>query len=1461
MHCPLYYDIGKLGDNNCIFCDALLFNKENSQICCRNGRVKLPPLSEHPELLKNLLYGIGKDAKHFVTNMSKYNTLLSFASIQFGRQPSPEGGALAILANGEFHRQISSMFAGKNQFPSYSQLWILDPETAKQQRIDNQIYTKGPKLKENLLDSLAKMHNDNHAAARALKQAKTQWDELNKNLDPNNRDQIRFFRLTLLNEKQAPLAIQDKNIHPNQIMQPSTGQEMFSVWASTDEMPPVMKGIWVEDHEGHLHEIPPYSPWTDCLCYSLIFRNPDDGWKRGIPYLKKGKQYDFLDEDIENHDLDQEFDTESVTSNESTDSFLDAGSKTFVSIRDFYRYRLAIRPNDIKTYHPILSCGDGLGQKFVLDIAARVDQQRAEYLRKNVNIRSTTAPDLLKYMIKLYNNQNARKNNIPKNVDDIGKVVLFNSKDPGKRAYWQRMYEDCTTVMARVYNPRYARLFITFTNNRKWPEFSETIYRNGQAFTDRFDMWMRIWKIKVDEFHRDLDEKHIFGNVLAYGESTEYQNRGGAHIHRVMQSDILAIPEVIENYIWAHIPVLPDADDDSDIARMFRDIRELISLQLHTCGENFCGGPGDHGRCRKRFPEPFSNVTILHPDRPAQYYRPSPEDGGSKLTFRRGKQIKEYDNRWIVPYNPYVLLKYKVHHNILFAYGSKANIKYAMSYPFKGPGFAYLECKEVAGKIDVDEPAQYAKMNFRAATEAYGTRIQTVHYARLSHHVVPLEVHLPDKQKIYFKVGKAKEAADKAADNKLPETQLTAYWKQWKNDPNFKNLLFEKVPEKYKWDDNLKIWVAYQYKLKKRPSVGRLKPVAPNQQQRFALYLLTKHYPGNPEHLLQESQDFVEAAIKRGLLESDEIWANTLREASFKRWPREMRWLFVTILVYGNPENALALWDEFKDQMFDKNWPIQTREQMALYLIERMLNNFGMDCIQFNLPQSNIKISNEEKDIEEFFFPDEEDSPGLNADNDLKINTAIKLTKSQKEVYDAVSNALMTEPQKKEVPRNFFVYGEGGTGKTSLFKQMIYNMRQKPLCIKVIVCASTGIAALLLPSGCTAHSIFRLGYKVSLDQPPSIPLESFFAKRIREASLIIIDEITMLHNTIITLIDRICKQLAPQSCKDIRYGGKVVIFSGDFKQSLPVVPHEGLLAQVAACFQLHEFYNQFTKMQLRENCRVKPEEQEFLKLLREIGTGAQGDYFWIPPEYIVQSRKELIDFVYPKFEELIKNPQRLLKHLIVAPYNVTVDEINALLMKRLPGAERSYMATLKPLDERPLDVDAIEFETAALYERRDSGMPPHELKIKVGCVVVLLQNMNQRQGLVNGTRLIVREMHDNFIVGEAITGMNSSVPTRFLIPRTRNIYEDQRPNGIKYESLQFPLRPAFCMTITKSQGQTAEYEGLDLTQDVFAHGQLYTAWSRVTSGKCFRVFAPYREKDKRGYTRVQNIVAKQLNLA
>ena len=995
-HFPEYYNSGQFGDRTCEHCNNKLLYSEKC-LACTDGRVRLDPFKEYPKDYARLVNGTVDESKEYIKYEAKYNSLFAFGSLSVGHQSALIGDSMAVFLNGEFARRIGSIVAGDNQIPAFDQLYILDSQAATEQRLTNKNFEGWIRKDEHkhLFRVLDKLIRDYHPMASILKNSY----EFYKDIEQNSPENLHNFKVILVEDKNAPAAIRDPKLHPRQVNLPCQNEStVFAIWSSNTDEPPPLRGIWITD-KGNVTELWPTHPMTDSILYPCMFLLGDEGYSSNIPYIKVAKHSTNTQDP---HDNISETGSIAESDNGSVDIYGDEPnrSRKNLSIRAFYRYRLGIRSSENEFYHHIWSAGGGLSQKFLLDIAARIDAQVFEYLRKpEMDLRAELPQHLLDYM--------AKQGGLP-SADNIGRVVLFRSYMPGFRAYFKKHYKFACTIINRKRKRGYALFMFTFTSHPKWPEMHKELYPNGQFLIDRPDIIMRYYNDKVREVHKDLKERAIFGKQLGYAESMEFQKRGGPHFHRVMATDIPSIPEVIEGYIFAHIPPLPDKDDKSPRAEGLRRLRDLvIKYQLHDCKPEVCGKKNARGQCSKFFPREFSDRTILHEDRPAVYYRPSPEDGGERVLLKRGGILTEFTNAHVTPYNPFILLKYETHHNVEFCYGEKTNMKYTMKYSLKGPSIQYIRMQ--GDLVDIDEPAYYAQMYYRSANEAYA-RIHSMPYVRLSNTVYEMTIHLPDQQNVYFRPGQASAAAARIPQD-LPKTMLTEYWQQWVqgkswqyidkkwmllDDQQIKNTLYEHMPENYWFEKKAKIW---KKRLINRDVIGLIHPrPSPRDQEKFALYILLRHYPGDPEALKEFNghvcMTFVEAARLRGLLSDDSVWERTLEEAAHFSNPSEMRYLFVQVLVFGNPSNSRDLWEKFVDHMFkpiignDPNGNERRRRiDRVLAYIEAQLSDYGMTNAQFNLdsPSPGMRQSVDNA-LDNFFGDKDEDDFASGEKQDFKLN-------------------------------------------------------------------------------------------------------------------------------------------------------------------------------------------------------------------------------------------------------------------------------------------------------------------------------------------------------------------------------------------------------------------------------------------------------------------------------------------
>lgn len=136
---------------------------------------------------------------------------------------------------------------------------------------------------------------------------------------------------------------------------------------------------------------------------------------------------------------------------------------------------------------------------------------------------------------------------------------------------------------------------------------------------------------------------------------------------------------------------------------------------------------------------------------------------------------------------------------------------------------------------------------------------------------------------------------------------------------------------------------------------------------------------------------------------------------------------------------------------------------------------------------------------------------------------------------------------------------------------------------------------------------------------------------------------------------------------------------------------------------------------------------------------------------------------------------------------------------------------------------------------------------------MLLRNIDQAEGLCNGTRLIVTRMANHVLEAKIMSG--NDVGKRIYIPRMC-MSPSQSPWPFKMIRRQFPIIVCYAMTINKSQGQSLQTVGLYIPRPVFSHGQLYVAISRVKSKQGLKILI--HDKDNQPLKTTTNVVYKEV---
>jgi len=380
----------------------------------------------------------------------------------------------------------------------------------------------------------------------------------------------------------------------------------------------------------------------------------------------------------------------------------------------------------------------------------------------------------------------------------------------------------------------------------------------------------------------------------------------------------------------------------------------------------------------------------------------------------------------------------------------------------------------------------------------------------------------------------------------------------------------------------------------------------------------------------------------------------------------------------------------------------------------------------------------------------------------------------------------MTQAEAIEIMKtgvNVFLTGEPGSGKTHTINAYIRWLNARG--VDVAVTASTGIAATHV-GGMTIHSWSGIGVKreVSDWDIDMIMSKEKTARRILDAKVLIIDEISMLDGVTLESVDRVLRTLrrAPMT-EGEPFGGLQVIFVGDFFQLPPISKGN---ERVSFAFE-SDAWRKANPVACYLSEQHRQEDGEFLNVLSAMRHGT-----------LTPSHRQTLE------KRIGQKPKGSFATKLYT-HNADVDRINADALEGIDSPTRVYQMTSRGAQTL---VEAL----------KRNCLSPETLTLKVGASVMFTRN-NFDEGYVNGT---LGDVMNFSPLGNPIVKLRSGV-TLTVEPAEWAI---QDGNKILAKITQVPLRLAWAITVHKSQGMSLDAAIIDLGS-AFEFGQGYVAISRV----------------------------------
>ncbi|XP_026458648.1 uncharacterized protein LOC113359189 [Papaver somniferum] len=218
------------------------------------------------------------------------------------------------------------------------------------------------------------------------------------------------------------------------------------------------------------------------------------------------------------------------------------------------------------------------------------------------------------------------------------------------------------------------------------------------------------------------------------------------------------------------------------------------------------------------------------------------------------------------------------------------------------------------------------------------------------------------------------------------------------------------------------------------------------------------------------------------------------------------------------------------------------------------------------------------------------------------------------------------------------------------------------------------------------------------------------------------------------------------------------------------------------------------------------EDASYSEFLIRVGDGDEpcvaNEMIKVPEDMVIPcvsdaSLSQLMDVTFPNLIENARDDDYMVNKALITPLNEYVEKLHDRVLSIFPGKEVLFYS-----------FDTVDDNTHDLYQQEylnniaPGGLPSHILKLKIGAPIMLLWNVDAKNGLCNGTRFIIKELFRNCIDAVIISG--NYIGTRVFIYRMPLEPPENLKLSYKFKCKQFPIRLCFAFTVNKVQGKMIE---------------------------------------------------------